>query len=263
MSKYLTTAYSIIQPGREREHTEDFIWTQDLSSGKTDTETANAHIFLIADGKGCYPGCLQAEQIICPFIIDCIQKCYDEARETFLNDPIFHLKMAMYSANKVIGGFKLGNEEKYNGYGASVTIALVLDDKLYYAHVGNTRLYILRQQRLRQLTKDQTAAQQLLDEGKINEELYYSLPESRTLTGGLGYVADPEIESGKLRIKNDDIFLMTTDGIHMFLRPQGMADLILSAGTCEGGANVLLEAGEELGSGDDMSCTIFTCYGSN
>ena len=91
--------------------------------------------------------------------------------ELFLQNPEFFIKRAMLSANRVLGGFKMGNEERYYGYAASVTCCLFCQDGIFYmGHTGNTRLYILRNSALTQITRDQTKAAELLNEGKIDLE---------------------------------------------------------------------------------------------
>ena len=97
--------------GDGREHMEDYIWTEHIP-GDEESGIPDVNIFLLADGNGCYPGRLQAEQIVCPHIIELMLKFIDERPDMFIEDPCFFTKTAMLSANKVLGGFKLGDEEK-------------------------------------------------------------------------------------------------------------------------------------------------------
>lgn len=243
--------------GEGREHMEDYMWTENIP-GDPEHGIPDINIFLIADGNGCHPGCLQAEQIVCPRIIEFLQYCIDENIDNFVKDPCFFMKLAIISSNQMLGGFKLGNEEKYAGYGVSLTISMVIADRIYMAHTGNTRLYIIRKGKLIQLTKDQTKGQQLVDEGKISEDLYYAHSDSRVITGGIGFIADPVIQTSNRKIAENDIFIMTTDGVHMWITKAGIRELVLSAQNCPSAAdNIINAAADVLHSEDDMACIIF------
>ena len=64
-------------------------------------------------------------------ILETLTEIYEENEELFLQNPEFFIKRAMLSANRVLGGFKMGNEERYYGYAASVTCCLFCQDGIF------------------------------------------------------------------------------------------------------------------------------------
>lgn len=256
---YIINVATLGARGEGREHMEDLIWTENIpENGKN----PGISIFLLADGNGCHPGCLQAEQIACPQIIEFVKKCIEVQTDMFTYDPCFFTELAVMSANKTLGGFKLGNEEKYGGYGASLTICITIGQRLHVIHTGNTRLYVIRGGKLSQLTKDQTRGQEMVDEGKISGDTYYAISESRVITGGIGFLAEPKIQTFVRKMEPDDIYVMTTDGIHMTVTGEGIQKLVLESQNCRNAADALITAASDvLHSEDDMACIVFHIAG--
>ena len=228
--------------GYSRTTNEDYIHAVNLDE--------NNVLCIIADGAGSYKGELQPAQIAGNEIILMIRRIFEEQPDLFFDYMEFFLKEAILQANRVLGGFKMGSEEKFGGFAAGLTIAVVDEDGyLSYAHTGNTRLYLMEADdgivKLSQITRDQTAAQILLEEGKIDQNLYYAIPERLKVYGGVGIAMDPEIETRQFQLKPDDIILMTTDGIHYAIRPDAMSELFVKASDCQEGVDILIKAALE------------------
>lgn len=142
MSKYICGA--VVDIGVERESQEDYVQYREFGD----------NLFcVVADGAGSQKGFPQPAVIAVSDILETLTEIYEENEELFLQNPEFFIKRAMLSANRVLGGFKMGNEERYYGYAASVTCCLFCQDGFFYmGHTGNTRLYILRNSALTQIT---------------------------------------------------------------------------------------------------------------
>ena len=237
MKKYSIAATTDIGVSRERQ--EDYIFFKELDE---------KNLFcVIADGTGSRPSIPQPASIICLEIGNFIQTMWKNKKKDFCLDPKFYMKLAMLIANKVIGAFKMGNEELYSGFAASVTCCLFTENnQIFIAHCGNTRVYMLRNGVLTQLTKDYTKANELLNMGKITKEEYYVHADRLLITNGIGLVTEPEIQLRAGRIKDDDIILMTTDGVHYAIQPQAMAEIILKSQDCEMAAYNLVDAAKNI-----------------
>lgn len=211
--------------GAEREKMEDYMAYSDLD-GKSE------NLFcVIADGTTSREGYFQPAQMVVTDIINGVNRLYSEKPEIFRSDPLFCLKTVLSDANKYLGLLQIANEEVFSGYAASVTCCYFDENRrIFGAHAGNTRLYIVRDGKLNQITHDHTVAAMLVSEGKMDLESYYLSSQRLQMTSGIGLVTDPEIQVFKGKLKENDIILMTTDGIHYALRPEPMAELLLKAG---------------------------------
>lgn len=254
MNKYSIAATTDIGVSRERQ--EDFIFFKELDE---------KNIFcVIADGSGSRPSVPQPASIISLEISDFIQTMWENKKKDFCSDPRFYMKMAMLAANKIIGAFKMGNEELYSGFAASVTCCLFTENnQIFIAHCGNTRVYMLRNGVLTQLTKDYTRANELLNEGKITKEEYYVHADRLIITNGIGLVVEPEIQLLAGRIKDNDIILLTTDGVHYAIQPQAMAEIILKSQDCETAAYNLVDAAKNIIKYPDNMSAMILCVNTN
>ena len=237
MSKYNLGAASDI--GYERESQEDFVQFKELDE--------NNMLAVIADGTGSIKNYLQPGVMVGMSIINDISDIYKENKDLFISNPLFFVKRAVINANNFLGAFKLGNEELLSGYASSITVALFTEDnRIHLAHSGNTRLYILRNSRIIPMTKDHTEAQVKFDEGEIDEETYYVHPGRLKLTSGIGLMTNPEIDCMSGKLKEDDIIIMTTDGIHYAIRPEHIMNIVFESQDVVPACNNLINAAKNI-----------------
>lgn len=173
------------------------------------------------------------------------------------------LKSAVYCANRVLLAFKRANNEIYtNDNFATLTLAAITKQRQFiYAHSGDCRIYIVRNDKIIQITKDHTVAQQLCDEGKISKEQIFSHVDRDILISALGF-NDPKIDivaSGQLQ--KGDIVLGVSDGIHKVLNINQIMEVIKQAGNCQDTCDGLIQYANALGGPDNIS--IFITYIAN
>lgn len=237
MNQYICGA--VVDIGVERENQEDFADFKEFEDGGL--------ICIIADGTGSKPNYPQPAPLVTTEIIEFISTLYNEHKELFIQNPSFFIRCAMLQANKLLGAFKMGNEEIYSGYAASVTCCILLpNETLHIGHTGNTRLYVIRNGMLKQLTKDHTKASKLLDEGIIDLNTYHIHPDRLKVTSGLGMVVDPEIQILSGQFKANDLLLMTTDGVHYAIQPNAIANIVLNSADCQTATANLINAAKNI-----------------
>ncbi len=249
--------------GHNRDVNEDFVFVKELGN--------NTLLAIVADGSGSAPSTLQPAQIASRQIGSFIEDVFDNGNneKLLIDNSVIFLKEAVMSVNAAIGAFKTANEEIYSGFSCSLTCALFGTDsngvdRMTYAHVGNTRMYLIRgssdgNAAIRQLTKDQTVAQKLLEDNKISEEQYYYIPERNQLLCPLGMFASPQIDTFSGKIKKDCIFMLSTDGIHYAIRPDALAQLVLSNDNLDNASQTLCDAAESLKYNDDYAVMLIRC----
>ena len=193
-------------------------------------EFGNDIFAIIADGTGTSDDRIQPAVTIINSMINEISDIKNENDALFNSDPLFFIRRAMLNANSIIGVMKMSNEELYYGYAASVSaIYLKESGEIYYAHSGNTRIYLLRDTKLNILTEDHTVAMQRVNEGELSMDHYYITDDRLKVTSGIGLSTEPVIYVNQGRIKVNDILVLTTDGIHYALTPENMVDVILNS----------------------------------
>lgn len=167
------------------------------------------------------------------------------------------VKAAIHCANRVLLAFKRANGEAYgNDSFASLDMTAITEDgKLISAHVGDSRTYLIRDEKMHILTKDQTEAQRLCDEGKISKDQIFTHADRDILTSALG-LDNPQIDIREGKLKAGDIVLMLTDGAHKVLSPDQIRNIVISAGNCYDTCNGIVDGANMLGGPDNISVCI-------
>jgi len=107
------------------------------------------------------------------------------------------------------------------GMGTTLICLLIREDRLYWVHVGDCRLYLMRDKKLKQLTRDQSFARFLLEEGEITEKEMETHYSTNILDQSIG-CGFCEPETGEHDFRSTDKILMCTDGLHGKLKHPDM-----------------------------------------
>lgn len=104
---------------------------------------------------------------------------------------------------------------KLSGMGTTITAALITEDRLQFAHIGDSRAYRLKKGRFRQVSKDHTFVQRLVDEGRLDPEAAEYHPHKNVLMRVLGDVdASPELDITSFPLEAGERWLLCSDGLN-------------------------------------------------
>ena len=166
------------------------------------------------------------------------------------------LKKSILAANTAIfNRNRLGNE---SGMGTTIVCAAILLDKLYIAHVGDSRAYLLRKGQLSRLTKDHTLVNELLNNNVITSEEAQNHPQSNVLIRALGKKASvlPEI-SGPLPLQNNDLLLLCTDGISGYMDDEQISFLLqTNSNDPQIAATAVIQNADSIGGEDNATAIV-------
>lgn len=232
--------------GLERNFLEDYIRTEDFEDSSI--------LAIIADGSGTHDDRIQPAKFATDVFVDYFKKFRSEIYDYFKAYPTYYIEKCMNIANLALGTLHMANEELYSGYMTTMTVVyLDSEGHLYYSHIGNTRLYLLRNGQFTQMTTDHTLAQEKLDN---NEEIEYYLSMDRLkLTRCLGLSTELNIESRYGTIKENDVLLLTSDGIHYAVREEEMLRLVLQS-SVDDACPVLIEGAKSVNYPDNMAAIV-------
>lgn len=241
--------------GDSREANEDFLTFAVLRE--------DILLAVIADGAGSRQCgfALQPAVIAATELVDTVRRLYNANPDMIVQYPTEILIEAVLAANRTLGIFKVANEEMFSGFGTCLSCCLIIDSNCYVAHCGNTRVHIIRHQqdgsaKIIQITKDHTVAQQMVDEGKLSAVEYYGHAARYQYTSGLGFVPDPVIQSYQIKLRNSDVLVMTTDGIHYAIRPEFISSIILESNGWEPAASALIMGAKQEQMNDNMTAAV-------
>lgn len=197
--------------GRKRKANEDSMGT---------FETVNGLILVVCDGMGGHVGGEMASRIA-------VDTIHDYMNRSLIGDPREAIGFAIEEANKAIIGYT-GKHPELEGMGSTCVLLLIRDAKVYIGHVGDSRIYLIRDRHITQLTKDHSFVQTLVDEGKLTPEEAEHHPRKNEITNALG-IADMQpatVRQEPIAPEEGDCFLLCSDGLSGMVTDKEMEHII-------------------------------------
>lgn len=220
---------------------EDYILINEKSFGD------EALFACIADGSGSQGNVYRPASIAVNEVEKFLTRAYKNDPDLIKNNSKFFLKEAFHIANDVLISFKLGDEDRRANFATTLTaVFLEKNGKLTFAHAGNTRMYVLRGDQLLQMTKDHTEAQRLVDANAMGEEEYYSSVERLQLYNGIGMFSNPTVQVSHMKLRKNDVVILTSDGIHYSLRGDVFFEALIRTKTVDEAAEAIVQEALDL-----------------
>ncbi len=205
---------SLTDVGRQRENNEDsFLYWEPES----DEEFARkGRLAVVADGMGGYEGGQEASRLA----VETVLETYDKA---FSGDPKTSLVKALVAAHKRIQEYG-EDHPALQGMGTTCTAVAVVARRLYFAHVGDSRLYLVRAGEISRLTHDHTYVGRLVESGIVRAEDAETHPQRHILTAALGSGSEVTVDLPQqaLVVEQGDTFILCTDGLWGLVTDQEM-----------------------------------------
>ncbi len=198
-------AASLTDIGLQRTNNEDsyLYWEPD-----SDEEfRRKGRLAIVADGMGGYEGGQEASRVA----VETVRHVYDN---DFVDDAQLTLIAAFESAHQNIQRYALEHPQFY-GMGTTCTALSIIDRHLYFAHVGDSRLYLVRGETISRLTRDHSYVGRLVETGLVRSEDAELHPQRHILTAALGSGKDviPHVPEQPLLLEKGDTLVLCTDGL--------------------------------------------------
>jgi PPM family protein phosphatase len=206
--------------GRTREHNEDAFAVADLTANRatlhpevrTHVSGERGSLFMVADGMGGAAAGEIASAMAVDVVLREIERLWIHAPRHDASSFAQALKRATAAANAEINAFASQHPE-YRGMGTTATIAGLLGDTLYLAQVGDSRAYLIREGVARQLTKDQSLMQKLVEAGELTEEEAEHSERRNIILQALGPEASVKVDLTHQIVRRGDVLVLCSDGL--------------------------------------------------
>lgn len=192
----------ITDVGQKRITNQDFVYASDNPVGNL------PNLFVVADGMGGHKAGDMASRLTVEVLLDSIRINREQ-------NPIKIIRAAIETANTKILEIASKDENLF-GMGTTVVVATVLGHYMYVANVGDSRLYLIRDQ-IEQITKDHSLVEEMVRIGEINREQARNHPDKNIITRAVGASKNVEIDFFDMRLEPGDIILMCSDGLSNML----------------------------------------------
>jgi protein phosphatase len=248
--------------GSRREQNQDTFVITNLGARRTSRIRSPMDVFvsrpgvllMVCDGMGGPPAGDVAAQLAAAAIEDELRAAASDAART--PGPV--LKRAVEEANDAILAEATAHPEE-RGMGTTCTAALCTAEGLSIAQVGDSRAYLFRDQRLLRLTRDQTMAARLVDEGVLEPSQVATFPFRHVLAQALGTEGhvQPEITDHDLR--ENDRLLICSDGLHDPVDERTIATILGSVSGAQAATRALIDAALAAGGPDNVTVVVADC----
>jgi protein phosphatase len=212
---------------------------------------------VVADGMGGYEGGQEASRLA----VETILEVY---RNFAGGDPQTALVEALQTANQRIRQYSFAHPE-LRGMGTTCTAVAILaaahpdapHHALYFAHVGDTRLYLIRDRQITRLTRDHSYVGRLLESGMISPEEAENHPQRNILTAALGTLPDliVDLPESPLPLRPHDVLLICSDGLWGQVRDPEILSALENHSAEQAGRDLIALA-RERGGPDNITVSI-------
>ena len=209
----------------------------------------NNFMAFVCDGMGGHLGGSYASSKTVEFLNDAYEKLDPSSSIKNLGVWLFD---TLQSANEYIYEQSLANEN-LKGMGTTVSGVIMLNGEIYYAHIGDSRIYAYSKDNLQQVTTDHTYVNTLLLNGLITFKQAQKHPKRHVLTNALGIKRKVSVDIGQIRLKDDENLLICTDGVHNLLDGKKLTKLLNEEIDIELKINMIKEKVLSLGGLDNIT----------
>jgi serine/threonine protein phosphatase PrpC len=242
--------------GMKRTHNEDYF-----------SLIEDEQLFIVADGMGGHA----MGEVASKMAADTLSEFYHRTKDEDATWPYKMDRQLSYVENRLVCGIKLANWRIYEaatkdprckGMGTTLVSCLVAGDKVYFAHVGDSRGYRIRGDQIKQITRDHS----LLEDYKeakpdMSEDEQKNFPHKNVITRALGMRDTVQVDIKHDSIEDGDTFLLCCDGLSGMVEDKKLAEIVRGAGgDLEKAVSALVDMANRNGGVDNITVILLTCH---
>jgi serine/threonine protein phosphatase PrpC len=225
-------------------------------------ERPDLGLYVVADGMGGH----EAGEVASGLTVEIIESFINDTRDADLNQtwPFPYEMSKSLEANRLIAAFRLANRRVASGIaadpalkGMATTAAAVLfgrDGRAHVAHVGDSRVYLLRDKRLQQLTHDHSWVGEQIRAGLLTDDDAQRHPWRNVVTRAISGGDDPEVETSDVVTQSGDLLMICSDGLSSVVSLEDIERLMTSSPRdLTLAATALIDAANNAGGPDNIT----------
>lgn len=216
------------------------------------------NLYIVADGMGGH----NAGEIASTFSIQFFCEYIHENRMNVLVDNYEFIDMIkkgiLYANNRIYDKAKC--DDKLEGMGTTFIVASISNNTLFVENVGDSRLYLIRDREMIQITVDHTYVMEMLKSGNLTEEELFNHPKKNVITRAVGTQQDVNVDTFEIELHDNDIIMMCSDGLTNMIKEDEIKNIILENNDIQDAITVLLKRADENGGLDNISIILINDY---
>jgi protein phosphatase len=231
--------FSITDIGRKRKLNQDYMYTSEQPIGNL------PNVFIVADGMGGHNAGDYASKVT-------VETMVSDISASFEKNPLKIMGKAIETANTVIHKKSCENTE-YEGMGTTVVCATYIGGFIQVANVGDSRLYLVNDREIRQITRDHSLVEEMVRIGGIARADARNHPDKNIITRAVGVSDTVEPDFFTAAINEGDAVLMCTDGLTNMLEDEEIRMIMNGSRDIVEKAEKLVKAANDNGGRDNIT----------
>lgn len=228
--------------GLKRNNNQDFVYASDKEVGPVPS------LFIVADGMGGHAAGDLASRVCVETVVDVIGSGGE--KEII---PLF--ERAIRKANQAVLE-KAASKPEYAGMGTTLVTAAVAGDTLYVANVGDSRLYLIDDDRIDQITHDHSLVEEMVRAGRLRRDQMKDHPEKNIITRAVGGEENIEADFFDVGLHEGDIILLCSDGLTNMVEDEQIFRIVKRESTLREAGRKLISAANRAGGRDNISVVL-------
>jgi protein phosphatase len=261
--KLLAEIFGSSNVGLIRHDNQDSFMIANLETGDIATISAPAvvsvhtapFILIVADGVGGAASGALASSIATETILSELHRWWHKVPKRTPDSIEAALKRGIDVANKAIFQESTTSPE-HHGMGTTTTLALVLDGEAFIGQVGDSRAYLVRKGTAKQLTKDQSFVQRLIDAGRMTQKEAAQSEHRNIILQALGPEEKVVTDLYRVKLEADDFLVLCSDGLSNQVSSEEIARITRAAGGPEDICKALIEEAMHTGAPDNVTVVV-------
>lgn len=238
-------AFSITDTGITRTMNQDYCFASETPVGKL------PNLFVVCDGMGGHKAGEYASRYT-------VERIVASATRSRTENPVRILRSAIHKANDILVTESQEYPDK-KGMGTTVVAATILDNKMYVANVGDSRLYIINDT-IEQITNDHSYVEEMIRIGKIKREEAAGHEKKNVITRAIGAAEKVRADFFEVELRGNDTILLCSDGLSNMVTDQKIYELVSASDQVENIAKALIEEANKNGGQDNITAIVVKPY---
>jgi serine/threonine protein phosphatase PrpC len=234
--------YSVTDVGQKRKVNQDYVFASEQAVGNL------PNLFVVADGMGGHNAGDFASSFAVQVLLDTVKK------DTEFN-PIKIIRRAIEYANQQLLE-QAAHNEGMSGMGTTMVAVTIVDHYAYVANVGDSRLYVVDDDGIRQITKDHSLVEEMVRMGEISREDARNHPDKNIITRALGAKEEVDIDFFDIKLHPDSVILLCSDGLTNMVTDDVIAQIVKETVSLEAAGQNLIRLANENGGKDNIAVVL-------
>lgn len=228
--------------GQRREMNQDYMYTSETAVGNL------PNLFLVADGMGGHAAGEYASRFT-------VEKLVEKIKESSQTEPVALMKEAVEQVNAMLLAEANADRAKA-GMGTTIVAATVIGERLYAANVGDSRLYVINEESITQITRDHSLVEEMVRLGEMNKEDAKDHPDKNIITRAIGVMPEVAPDFFEISLKDQDMILMCSDGLTNMINDIDIKKIVLGQRDIVEKAEKLVETANQNGGRDNITVVL-------